>query len=286
MSTTTAISHPCWTATAGLHDVPEPASVPREEGPDDHSGQLLHAVRITAGGHQYVLPAMRQPGHRSGGSGREGAAAGRRDTAVGRRAAGRNHWIPPYAGSPPAPSPRPGRTLPGGTRPPVAPPPSVPYRAAPFATPNGVPTDGALANWENRAGGLLLDGALLFAAALPFLLIGLVVPFLFFLGLLVGIAGGIYFGAQIGETGQSPGMRVVGVKCVHQQTGQIIGSGAGILRWLRVQPQLAHLLRRVAVPAVGHPTPDAGGQDHDDGGGQRAEAELQPVASDVTLSAR
>jgi len=141
-------------------------------------------------------------------------------------------WIPPYAGSPSAPSPRPGGTLPGGTGPPVAPPPSVPYGAAPFATPNGVPTDGALANWGTRAGGLLLDGALLFAAALPFLLIGLVVPFLFFLGLLVGIAGGIYFGAQIGETGQSPGMRVVGVKCVHQQTGQIIGSGAGILRWL------------------------------------------------------
>jgi uncharacterized RDD family membrane protein YckC len=141
-------------------------------------------------------------------------------------------WIPPYAGSPSAPSPRPGGTLSGGTRPPGAPPPSVPYGAAPFATPNGVPTDGALANWGTRAGGLLLDGALLFAAALPFLLIGLVVPFLFFLGLLVGIAGGIYFGAQIGETGQSPGMRVVGVKCVHQQTGQIIGSGAGILRWL------------------------------------------------------
>ncbi len=37
---------------------------------------------------------------------------------------------------------------------------------------------------------------------------------------------------QVGETGQSPGMRVVGLKCVQNQTGQVLGFGMGVVRGL------------------------------------------------------
>jgi uncharacterized RDD family membrane protein YckC len=53
---------------------------------------------------------------------------------------------------------------------------------------------------------------------------------------LVGIAFGIYLSVQVGQTGQSPGMRVVGLKCIGMQSGQPIGGGLGFVR------SLAHIL--------------------------------------------
>ena len=42
----------------------------------------------------------------------------------------------------------------------------------------------------------------------------------------------VWFSVQVGTTGSSPGMRVVGLKCVSKSTGQNIGTGTAILRWL------------------------------------------------------
>ena len=47
-----------------------------------------------------------------------------------------------------------------------------------------------------------------------------------------GIGMWIWFSVQVGTTGSSPGMRVVGLKCVSKATGQNIGTGTAILRWV------------------------------------------------------
>jgi uncharacterized RDD family membrane protein YckC len=53
---------------------------------------------------------------------------------------------------------------------------------------------------------------------------------------LVAIVIGIWFSVQVGQTGQSPGMRVIGLKCISTQTGQPIGGGLGFVR------SLAHIV--------------------------------------------
>jgi len=52
------------------------------------------------------------------------------------------------------------------------------------------------------------------------------------LGDLAALAAVIVFATQVGQYGQSPGMRMVGLKCISQTTGRPIGAGAGVLRWL------------------------------------------------------
>jgi uncharacterized RDD family membrane protein YckC len=41
-----------------------------------------------------------------------------------------------------------------------------------------------------------------------------------------------WLAVQIGQTGQSPGMRVIGLKAVRKDNGQLIGTGLGVARWL------------------------------------------------------
>jgi len=91
---------------------------------------------------------------------------------------------------------------------------------------------GALADWSTRAGGYLLDVALVIAAMIPFFVLSLVAGAFEVLAFFAWIGVLVYFAMQVGQTGQSPGMRVVGVKCVHQQTGQPIGGGLGVVRLL------------------------------------------------------
>lgn len=91
---------------------------------------------------------------------------------------------------------------------------------------------GELADWASRLGGFLIDALVLFAVLVPFYLLGLAAPAFVYLGVLASLAGAVYFGAQIGEGGQSPGMRVVGLRCVHKGTGQPIGSGLGVVRMI------------------------------------------------------
>jgi len=114
----------------------------------------------------------------------------------------------------------------------AAPPGPAAY-AAPYPGPNPVgPVPGALADWSTRAGGYLLDLALIIAGMIPFFVLGVIAPLFDVLALFAWIGILIYFALQVGQTGQSPGMRVVGIKCVHQQTRQPIGGGLGVVRLL------------------------------------------------------
>jgi uncharacterized RDD family membrane protein YckC len=42
----------------------------------------------------------------------------------------------------------------------------------------------------------------------------------------------IYLAVQLGQTGSTPGMRVVGLRAVSKTTGQPIGAGMGVVRWI------------------------------------------------------
>jgi uncharacterized RDD family membrane protein YckC len=49
---------------------------------------------------------------------------------------------------------------------------------------------------------------------------------------LVDLALQIFLAIQLGQTGSTPGMRVTGVRCVSANTGQPIGAGMGVVRWI------------------------------------------------------
>jgi uncharacterized RDD family membrane protein YckC len=59
------------------------------------------------------------------------------------------------------------------------------------------------------------------------------------LGLIVDLIGyvallgwQIWLAVQLGTTGATPGMRMIGLRCVGRDTGQPIGAGLGVVRWL------------------------------------------------------
>lgn len=89
-----------------------------------------------------------------------------------------------------------------------------------------------LASWSTRAGGLLIDTALVLMAVVPLYLLGLEAAFFTDLGAIAAVAAGVFLAVQVGQTGQSPGMRVVGVRCLGVATGQPIGAGLGVVRSL------------------------------------------------------
>lgn len=111
-----------------------------------------------------------------------------------------------------------------------APPPG--YGAPPYGAPGGQPAGqwgapaGGYATWPNRVLGYLID----FGVIIVLDIIGLGIPFLRFIASLLGLVAAIWFAIQVGQTGQSPGMRVVGLKCVSESTGQPIGAGMGVVR--------------------------------------------------------
>ena len=110
----------------------------------------------------------------------------------------------------------PGRLPPGGGYPPA---------------PGGYAPQGVLADWGVRALGYLIDVAVIAVVLVPLYILGAVVSTAFvYLGWLAGLALGIFLAVQVGQVGQSPGMRTVGIKCIHQQTGQTIGAGLAIVR--------------------------------------------------------
>jgi uncharacterized RDD family membrane protein YckC len=145
---------------------------------------------------------------------------------------------PPYGAPPPPGQPPYGAPPPPGQPPYGAPPPpgQPPYGAPPpygYAPPT--PT-AQLASWPHRVGGRLID---VIIVAVPAAVIGAaansrpVYNFVAFVGALV-LAW--FNGAQ----GQSPGKRVVGLKCVRVADGQYIGGGMGIVR------ELLHILDTLA----------------------------------------
>jgi uncharacterized RDD family membrane protein YckC len=106
-------------------------------------------------------------------------------------------------------------------------------RGAPGAPPLGYPVVapmGSLASWGTRAIGSLIDIGTVFGGFIVVFILSLVVHPLIILAYILAIGAGLFLAYQVGETGQSPGMRVAGVRCVHIGTGQPIGPGLGILR--------------------------------------------------------
>jgi uncharacterized RDD family membrane protein YckC len=149
--------------------------------------------------------------------------------------------VPPNPGSAPPPfsgfgppevvPPPPGYSPPPGYGPP-------PYQQGPYGSPPGgySSPQGALASWGQRAIGYLIDAVPIIIVVVISVVLGSASVALELLVRLVAIAIGVYFAVQVGQTGQSPGMRVVGLKCIGTQTGQPIGGALGFVR------SLAHII--------------------------------------------
>ncbi len=151
-------------------------------------------------------------------------------------------YTPPPGYEPPGGTyPPPGTTPPGYTPPPAGGgygPPGGGYGppgggfGAPgaYGAPGGYSaTPGPLAEWPQRALGGLID----FVG--PWILVAIVYQISFALGSLFWLAGlgWAFYNAYLnGQTGQSIGKQVAGLKVVGEQTGQVIGGGMGIVRYL------------------------------------------------------
>ena len=96
---------------------------------------------------------------------------------------------------------------------------------------------GDLASWGERGAGYLLDALIGSAPAIVFWVIYFASGSGAALALLVlasiwALAIAIWFAVQIGQHGSSPGMRVVGLRCVKADSGQLLGGGTALLRAL------------------------------------------------------
>ena len=109
-------------------------------------------------------------------------------------------------------------------------PPAGQYWGGPsgYGAPGGAP----LAQWGSRAGAYLLDGLIIAVPSIILVALGQASSFFAVLGYLVAIGLSIWFAVQVGSSGQSPGMRVVGLRCISARTGEVIGGGMGVVRWL------------------------------------------------------
>ena len=176
-------------------------------------------------------------------------------------------WTPPPGGQPPPWTPPPGgQQLP-------------PYGAAQgnYMPPPNVP--GPLAEWPQRALGILIDLAIILGPQRYRLYhrrryrrgIGVL---LILVAWLYGLVGWIFFaypGRQ--HSGVTPGMRIVGLKCVGIQTGQPIGARHG--RRACHRPLLSDCVLSamwLPFPALGHSKADACRQDNEDRRDRRPQA--------------
>jgi uncharacterized RDD family membrane protein YckC len=108
-----------------------------------------------------------------------------------------------------------------------------------FGTPqaNWAPTAaprGDLADWGQRALGWLIDWVIVAVPIIILYIFSAVAGTIVFslIGWLWGLGFGIWFGIQLGQSGSTPGMRVIGLKCVNMKTGQVLGAGMGVVRAL------------------------------------------------------
>jgi len=124
------------------------------------------------------------------------------------------------------------------------PPEQSPAAQVPAAAPTGAypsgPSSGPLASWGTRVLATLIDSAastaVVFVGFILALIVGAISSTLgIVLGLVVYVvafAAGIYFAYMNGACGQSPGKKIMGIKVVSEETGQVIGGGLGIVRAL------------------------------------------------------
>ncbi|MDE0804700.1 MAG: RDD family protein, partial [Acidimicrobiales bacterium] len=99
---------------------------------------------------------------------------------------------------------------------------------------------GPLASWGQRAVAWLITGAMIFGAYIALFIVVLIISAVSdVLGALVGFVGylallgaAFYFYYLDGQTGGHPGKRLTGLKTVNADTGELIGGGMGIVRYL------------------------------------------------------
>jgi uncharacterized RDD family membrane protein YckC len=97
---------------------------------------------------------------------------------------------------------------------------------------------GTLADWPQRALGIVIDWAFLVVIWIVGYIIVVILSqisgalgALFFLVLwLFEVVSWLYMGYLVGVNGRSPGMALMGLKCVGDESGQIIGGGTGVIR--------------------------------------------------------
>lgn len=135
----------------------------------------------------------------------------------------------PYGTPPSSPTPPPAYS--GGQEPYGQPPPGPPaYTGAgdQYGQPQ-IPSQYAgaqLATWGRRACGFLLD-ILIFGVPLAIIEVIISIrPLSDVLSILLGLALGYWVGLQ----GQTPGMRIVGIKLVRDADGALLGGGMGVVR--------------------------------------------------------
>jgi uncharacterized RDD family membrane protein YckC len=100
------------------------------------------------------------------------------------------------------------------------------YAGAPMG--GGVPP---LANWGERVLGALVDYVAPFFVGAIFVGLGHGLQIIGALIYLAGLAWAIYNAYLGGQTGQSYGKKMVGIRLISEQTGQPIGGGLGIGRY-------------------------------------------------------
>jgi uncharacterized RDD family membrane protein YckC len=130
------------------------------------------------------------------------------------------------------PPPPPGPESPGGAPPPAPPQPQFqpPAGTAPqqAAEPGRSPAAGGLrAGFWQRFGAYVVD--VIFIDIVNVILVVALRGAGYGIGLLISIA---YFSYFEGGSGQTPGKRLVGVRVVDATTGEPIGYGRGVIRWL------------------------------------------------------
>lgn len=97
-----------------------------------------------------------------------------------------------------------------------------------------MPGQGELATWGPRVGGYLLDVVIILIPYLVLVILGAATSSGVFtvIGYIYEAVMWIWFSIQVGSSGASPGMRVVGLKCVKSGTGELVGGGIGFVRLL------------------------------------------------------
>jgi uncharacterized RDD family membrane protein YckC len=129
-------------------------------------------------------------------------------------------------GYPPPPPPPPGGGYPGGYPPP---PPYGGYGGAPGPTGFSPQVGAPLAEWSQRAVGWLIDFGVVIILSFILRFVNTALSDVFGL---ITLAWAIWLAAQIGRTGQTPGMRVQGLKAVSKDSGGQVGTGKAVGRWL------------------------------------------------------
>ena len=89
-----------------------------------------------------------------------------------------------------------------------------------------------MADWGQRVLGALADWVFwVVPLIILYILAGIAGSFFIAaIGWLWSIAASVYLAIQLGQYGSTPGMRLIGLKCISKTTGQPIGAGMGVVR--------------------------------------------------------